>query len=409
MKPQRNTPALARAGAWPRGGRAVAVIACVAMLAGCSTIKGWFGGDGEKAAAKRAAEPAELVEFTPSASASRLWSASAGKGEDQLGVRQGPVVADGRVYAAAVDGGVRAFDLQSGASVWHYDSDLRLSGGPGAGDGLVVVGSLDGEVVALDAATGAERWTAGVSNEVIAAPVVGQGLVFVRSNDGRLTAFDAQDGARRWFWNRDLPTLTVRGNDAPVLGPGLVFVGSDDGTVAALSIADGRPLWEQAVGLPEGRTELDRMADVDGTPVLDGTTLFATSYKRSTLAIDAPSGRPLWSSDRGGSGRLGLSPNLVVAADPDGTVWGIDKASGTALWQQAALARRNPGSAAVQGDYAVVGDFDGYLHWMRLDNGEFAARERAGRAPLRGPLMVADGILVVQNTEGDLSAWRVSP
>jgi outer membrane protein assembly factor BamB len=386
--------------------RVLVSAACVVALAGCSTVKGWFDGDKKD---EKPTEPAELVEFAPSATPARLWTASAGKGEDQLGARQGPAVADGRVYAAAVEGGVRAFDLQTGASLWRYESELRLSGGPGAGDGLVVVGSLDGEVVALDAGTGAERWTANVSNEVIAAPAVGQGMVFVRSNDGRLSAFDAQDGQRRWFWSRDLPTLTVRGNDSPVLGPGVVFVGSDDGTVAALSIADGRPLWEQAVGLPEGRTELDRMADVDGTPVLDGTTLFATSYKRSTLAIDAPSGRPIWSSDRGGPGRLGLAPNLVVAADPDGTVWGIDKASGTALWQQAALARRNPGSAAVHGDYAVVGDYDGYLHWMRLDNGEFAARERAGGAPLRGAPVVADGILVVQNTEGDLSAWRISP
>ena len=234
MKPERNPPAHEKAGAWSRGGRVLALVACVALLAGCSTVKGWFGGDGEKAKAKRAAEPAELVEFAPSATVSRLWSASAGKGEDQVGARQGPVVADGRVYAAAVKGGVRAFDLQTGAQVWRYESDLRLSGGPGAGDGLVVVGSLDGEVVALDAATGAERWQAKVPNEVIAAPVIGQGLVFVRSNDGRLTAFDAGSGERRWFWVRELPSLTVRGNDGPVLGPGFVFVGNDDGTVEAL-------------------------------------------------------------------------------------------------------------------------------------------------------------------------------
>ena len=407
MKPERNPPAHEMAGAWSRGGRVVALVACVALLAGCSTVKGWFGGDSEKAKAKRAAEPAELVEFAPSASVSRLWSASAGKGEDQVGARQGPVVADGRVYAAAVRGGVRAFDLQSGAQVWRYESDLRLSGGPGAGDGLVVVGSLDGEVVALDAAPGAEPWQAKVPNEVIAAPVIGQGMVFVRSNDGRLTAFDAGSGERRWFWTRELPSLTVRGNDGPVLGPGFVFVGNDDGTVAALSLADGRQMWDIPVAQPDGRTELDRMADIDGTPVLDGTVLYASSYRLSTVAIDAPSGRPIWASDRGGSSRPGLSIDKVLVSDRNGSVWALDRSSGSPAWEQPGLARRNLGNVAVHGDYAVVGDFEGYLHWLRLDSGEFAARERAGRAPVKGALVVADGVLVVQNVKGDLTAWRV--
>lgn len=387
------------------------VLACVFAFTGCTTVKGWFSGKDDDKAAK----PAELVEFTPSVNVANLWSASAGKGEGRTGVRQGPVIADGRVYAAALDGGVSAFDLQTGAVQWRYEAksakdkpSLRLSGGPGAGEGLVVIGGLDGEVIALDAASGAEKWRAKVGNEVIAAPVIGNGMVFVRSNDGRVTAFDAASGARRWFWSREQPTLTVRGNDAPVLGPGYVFVGNDDGTVAALSMQDGTLAWEQTVAQADGRTELDRMADVDGTPVLDGTVLYATSFKRQTMAIDAPSGRPLWSHDSGGAGRLGNAGDRLVASDPAGTVWAINKADGGALWQQPALTRRNLTGAAVQGDYAVVGDFDGYLHWLRLDNGQFAARARAGGKALHAAPVVADGVLVVQNVDGELSAFRLN-
>ena len=383
--------------------RAAILLLCVFALAGCSTIKGWFGGKDKD----KANEPAELTEFTPTATVSKLWSAKAGKGEDQLGARQGPVVADGRVYAAAVEGGVHAFDLQTGAKVWTYDSDLALAGGPGAGDGLVVVGGLEGDVIALDAATGAEKWKAKVTNEVIAAPTIGQGMVFVRSNDGRITAFDAATGERRWFWNHDLPTLTVRGNDSPTLGPGFVFVGNDDGTVSSLALADGRELWSQVIGQPDGRTELDRMADVDGAPVLDGTVLYATSFKKQTMAIDAPSGRPIWARDSGGAGRVGVAADRVVVSDPEGTVWALDKSSGGALWSQPLLARRNLTSAVVQGDYAVVGDFDGYLHWLKLDTGELAARERTGRDPLRATPVVADGILVAEDTDGGLSAYRI--
>jgi len=403
-KPALNDVVLRHA-AVTRVGRTVAIVLLLGVaLAGCSTMKGWFGG---KHAADKPLKPAELADITPTVTVTKLWSANAGKGEGRIGVRQGPGIADGHVYAAAIKGGVRAFDLQTGAALWHFDSDLPLSGGPGAGDGLVVVGSLEGDVVALDAATGAQKWTAKVSNEVIAAPVIGQGMVFVRSNDGRVTAFDAASGERRWFWNHELLNLTVRGNDAPALGPGYLFVGNDDGTMSALAIADGRPLWEQTVAAAEGRSDLDRMADVDGMPVIDGTTLYASSYKRQTVAIDGPNGRPLWSSDHGGSNRLGASADRVVAADPAGTVWGLDKSSGSVMWQQPALARRNLSGVAIQGDYAVVGDYDGYVHWLNLADGAFAARMRAGRDAVRAAPVVADGVLVVQTIDGGLSAYRL--
>lgn len=382
-----------------------ALLSAAMLLSGCTTVKGWFQtGDADDNAARN---PLELTEFTPSTTVTRMWTAQAGSGEPRLGVTQSPAITGGRVYAAAVEGGVRAFDLQTGDQIWEYRSKRALTGGPGAGDGLVVVGTLDGDLIALDTVTGAEKWTARVNSEVIAAPTIGQGTVIVRSNDGRVTAFDIADGKRRWFWNRDLPSLSIRGNDAPVLGPGYVFVGNDDGTVAALSLIDGRPIWDQAVGQPDGRTELDRMADVDGSPVLDGATLYATSYKKQTLAIDAPSGRPLWAQDHGGPGRIGLAADRIVVSDPTGVVWALDKNGGSALWQQAGLARRNVSGAAVQGDFAVVGDFEGYVHWLRLDNGDFGARVRVARDAIRAAPVVADGVLVVQTASGDLSAWRL--
>jgi outer membrane protein assembly factor BamB len=387
-----------------RTGRQLAaiVLAATVVLGGCSSVRNLFSSKKDAAL-----KPVKLAEFTPSASVVRLWSAKAGKGEGVIGARQGPAIADGRVYAAAVRGGVRAFDLQTGASLWHFDSKLPLSGGPGVGDGLVVAGSLEGDVVALDAATGAQKWTAKVGNEVIAAPTIGQGLVFVHSNDGRVTAFDEASGQRRWFWEHEMPQLTVRGNDAPVLGPGYVFIGNDDGTVAALAVSDGHPVWQQAVAEPEGRTELERMSDVDGSPVLDDTTLYATSFKGKTVALDAPSGRPSWTHDTGGPGRPAVSADRVVVTGASGTVWGLDKAGGSGLWQQDGLLRRNTTAPAIQGEYAVVGDFDGYLHWLKLSDGSFAARMRVSKDPVRAAPVVSGGILVVQDTDGTLDAYRL--
>ena len=392
----------------------VAGIALMAVaLTGCSTVKGWFAG--KDAAAKKALEPAELTKFEQTARVDKIWSANVGKGEGRIGLRQGPVVADGRVYAAAVQGGVHALDLQTGKEVWEYSPakekkkpKLRLSGGPGVGDGLVVIGTLDGQVIALDAANGSEKWKSKVTGEVIAAPAVAQGLVFVRSNDGRTTALDAATGEQRWFNAQELPSLTVRGNAPVVTGPGVLFIGNDDGTVAALSMQDGRPLWEQMVGTPEGRTELERMADIDGAPVLEGNTLYVTSFKNQTMAIEGPTGRPMWSRDHGGGGGVAVSSGNVVVTDGKGSVYGLDKNSGSAMWSQQALARRSLTGAAIQGDYAVVGDYKGYLHWLRLSDGELAAREKSGGDALLAQPVVADGILLVQNVDGKLTAFRLA-
>lgn len=389
----------------------IAIVALVGLsLTGCASMKDWFSSD--KAKAKKALEPAELVKFESSVQLQRLWSTSVGKGEGRIGVGQGPAVADGVVYAAAVEGGVHALDLQSGKRLWHWKPAkekgkraLRLSGGPGVGGGLVVIGTLEGEVIALDAVGGNEQWRARVRSEVISAPAIANGLVFVRSSDGRVTALEASNGNQRWFNAQELPPLTVRGN-APVLaGPGVVFVGNDDGTLGALAMADGAVLWEQVVGVPEGRTDLDRMADVDAAPVIDGNIVFASSYKDQTIAIDGPSGRPVWVRDHGGAGQLAVTSGAVLLADGKGTVWSLDKYSGAAQWSQPTLARRELTGTAVLGDYVVVGDLDGYVHVLRLSDGEFADRiKHSGERLLAAP-RVADGVLLIQDVDGKLAAY----
>lgn len=379
-------------------GAALAVL----LLGGCTTVKNLFDGRGKD----KSLEPTPLVQITPSVNVARLWGASIGGGEKALGMGQHPAIADGRVYAAAVDGGVHALDLKTGQSVWRYASELPLSGGPGAGEGLVVVGSLEGDVIALDAATGTEKWKAKVGNEVLAAPAIGGGTVYVHSNDGRVTAFDATTGERRWFYSVEVPVLTVRGTGPVTVGPGIVFVGNDNGKLTALSATDGGVLWSTPVAEPDGRSELERMADVDGAVVIDNTMLYATSYKNHTIAIDGPSGQIVWDRENGGPRGLGLSNSAVVVTDPVGKVWALDKNSGASLWQQDGLAHRNTSAPAVQGDYAVVGDLEGVVHWLRLNDGAFAARAEIG-GPITGQPVVFDGVVVVQTTEGQLAAFAL--
>ena len=232
-------------------------------------------------------------------------------------------------------------------------------------------------------------------------------MVFVHSNDGRVTAFDAATGERRWFYSADVPTLTVRGMGGITLGPGILFVGGDNGSLTALSMAEGNVVWTTPVAEPDGRSELERMADVDNAPVLEGTTLYATSYKNHTVAIDGPTGQVVWDRENGGARGMGVSNSAIVVTDPVGNVVGLDRNSGGSLWKQAGLLYRNVSAPTVQGDYAVVGDFEGYVHWLQLNDGAFAARVKLDGA-VSGQPVASDGVVVVQTDKGQLAAFSLN-
>jgi outer membrane protein assembly factor BamB len=353
--------------------------------------------------------PTELTGFDASARASRLWKQSIGKGEGRLAIGQTPAIADGRVYVANIKGDVIALAADTGREVWRVRSGVRLTGGPGVGEGTLVVGSLDGEVVAMNPDTGSERWRARVSSEVITRPAIARGVAVVRSIDGRVFGFSITDGSRRWVYDRGLPSLTVRGNAPPVIAGGVVYLGYDSGDVVALNVEDGVQQWEQRIAEPEGRTELERMVDVDGELVVTAGELYASSYKGQVVAMDPASGRPLWNRDLVVFSGVALAGDQLLVSDLGGTVWALDRRSGAALWRQDGLAHRWLTTPAVHGEHAVVADLEGYVHWLRLSDGQFAARERAGRDRIRGTPQVADGVVYVLTTDGDLSAFRLAP
>lgn len=377
-----------------------------APVAGCGTIRGWFG-KGDKT--PDPGEPAPLVKFDPLVKPDRLWSKSTGKGEGRLWLRQAPAVAEGRVYTADPGGRVMALEIESGRELWQVKSKLHYATPPGVGAGVVVVGTLEGEVVALDADTGSERWQVRLLSEIVARPLVSAGVAVVRSSDGRVYALDLADGRRRWVFARGLPSLTVRGSGAPVLGQDVVYVGYDDGTVVALRIADGLRVWEQIVAEPEGRSELERMADIDGEIEVGLNALFAASYKGRVSALGTTGGNPLWNRELASAVGVALHRDRVIAVDRQGNVWALDRDTGSALWRQDALAMRWLTTPAIHGDYVLVGDLDGYLHWLRLDSGELAARVRVGGDPIRAtPQVSPDGIAVAVTTDGKLAAYRLS-
>jgi outer membrane protein assembly factor BamB len=323
-------------------------------------------------------------------------------------LRQAPAVAVGRVYAAGSKGKVHAFDLTSGASVWEVETDLRLGSSVGTGEGYLVLGGLDGEVLALDVFNGAERWRSRVSSEVVAAPAVSRGIAVVRAHDGRMFGLAIADGERRWVYDRAVPALSVRGNGAPVVDSGLVVAGYDSGHIVALRLEDGLEAWEQPVAQPEGRTELDRMVDVDGELVFADGEVYAASYRNRLIGIAADSGRPLFDRDLGAYGGMALAGENLIVADSAGTVWALNRRTGAAQWRQEGLANRWLTTPAIQGNAAVVGDLEGYLHWLDLNTGQVIARTRHSKRAIRATPQVSDGVVVAVDVRGQLAAYRTS-
>jgi outer membrane protein assembly factor BamB len=399
--------------------RTLLIALILTFATGCATVKGWFGSD-----KKKATEPAELVEIASPIAVKAAWSRNLGDGQEKLGLRQRPAIEGERLFVSNDEGHVMALDINTGDVLWDSEAvktgkegsrvffwrrqqiDAGLSGSPGVANGLVVIGGRNGEVIAFDADTGAERWRTAVTSEVITTPLVTGGLVVIRSNDGRTFGLDAADGSRKWVFDRGLPGLGVRGNGSPVAGNGFIYLGYDDGSVIALRQADGQRAWEQLIAEPEGRNDLERMADVDGEIQVGIDAIYASSYKGQTMAIDTATGRPLWNRDAGGYGGVVLLADRLLLADSAGTVWALDRYNGSALWKQDVLARRQLTSPAIQGDYAVFGDVDGYLHWIRIADGTVAGRARVERAPILGtPQVAANGMLFTLTNEGKLSAF----
>lgn len=381
--------------------RAILLVAVVSLsLGGCN----WLKNLGKK---DNVEPPTELVEFSPSAGVQKLWSGSIGKGSAKSGARMNPAVFGDRLYAASVNGDIQALDASSGRRLWSTNvKKMRWSGGPAANADIVVVGALNGQVRAFSAADGTERWNVQLSSEIICAPAIGDNIIAVRAQDGRLYGLDPADGSRLWVYEQTVPVLSLRGNSSPLIGNGLVYNGFDTGRLVAVRATDGAAAWTQVLASGEGRTEVERLADSDGQLVLDNGELFASSYHGQVASFSAESGRPAWARDLSSFAGLAVNATAVVTSDADGNVWAFDRQSGANLWKQDGLLHRWLSPPAIVGDYAVVGDLEGYVHWLKLSDGSFAARQRIGKKPIESAPVVNGDVVYVESANGNLAAFR---
>ena len=325
------------------------VLVAAVWVSGCS----WLRGE------DNAEPPTELTDIQPRANLVKLWDRDIGASIDDQFLRMRPAVAGGSVFAAERKGKVRAYDAVSGKELWEADTRIAISSGVGLGESLVLVGSSDAEVVALDWRDGHEVWRTRVSSEVLSVPGADQGTVVVQSVDGKLTGLKASDGSRLWVFDRSVPVLSLRGTAAPILTQGVIIAAADNGKLALLDLAKGLPAWETSVAVPHGRSELERMVDIDAQPQIWGKTVYSVSYNGRTVALDGESGRVLWEREMSSAAGLGVDVSNVYVTDDMSHVWSLDRENGTSLWKQDKLANRALTAPVAFGDYVAVADFEG--------------------------------------------------
>lgn len=371
-------------------------------LTACGTVSEWLEDDTYEA------PPTELTEFTSEFEPERVWSTNSGEGTGNDYSDLAAWLQSDMVITIDFEGEVNSYKDQSGKLLWSTDLDVHVMSGVGGGDGLVIVGSKEGEIIALDEMTGALKWKKKLTSEVLAPPKVAMDVVVARTADGRITGLSVTDGQVLWNYQRAVPLLSLRGASEPVIADDKVIAGYANGKLVALSISDGSVIWEKSVAVPRGRTELDRLVDIDSAPVVQDGVVYVVAYHGRLAGLSLESGRMLWAREM--SSRSGLdveSGNSVYVSDDSDYVWALQDGSGDALWRQTRLLRRKVTAPVIVGNHIIVGDFEGYVHWLSREDGHFVARAHVADDAIRSKPVIKGDLVFITATDGTLTAFRI--
>jgi outer membrane protein assembly factor BamB len=350
--------------------------------------------------------PAQLTEFSQSLKIATAWTASVAGDDTPLRLGLTLAVQGEQVYAAGRAGEVAAFQIATGKPLWRVRTRAPLSGGPGVAGELLVVGSSDGQVIALNVADGAIKWRATVKGEVLSAPAVAADRVVVRTVDGRLRGLSASDGREQWVYEQSVPRLSLRGTSPPRIINDVVFSGFDNGKVIALNLNDGSVVWEAAIAPSRGRTELERLVDIDAGLQSIDDDLYAVGFQGRIAMLAIDSGQIWWSRDASSHRGLTVDAEKLYFSTAGGEVVAFQRRTGVELWRQDVLKNRALSAPAVHGVAVAVADFAGFVHWLDPASGALMARARSGEVRVSNPPVVADGLLLVINDAGRISAFR---
>ncbi|MBU2887301.1 outer membrane protein assembly factor BamB [Gilvimarinus agarilyticus] len=372
----------------------IAILAFV--LTGCSVFSD-----------KDGTEPMELVEFDPSITVEQLWRTDVGAGQGKGFTALTPAFFEQLVYTVDHKGQLTALNRLTGKVIWQRDLDEPIAGGVGLGENQLLLGSDAGQLLALSRETGETLWRTQLTGEVTSVPAGNGDVVAVQTLDGRLNVLSADTGEIMWFYDNPPPKLTLRGRPTPILTDSALYAGFANGRLMAFNPENGLILWEQRVGLPKGRSDLEKMVDIHATPVLQDGILYTAGFQSRAMAITRAAGRPLWSVDLSTHQPVWVDDGELFVTTEDSALKAYNAGTGELLWKNEQMLRRHLIGPVVLNDYVAVADEDGYIHFMSRDDGHFAYRLRLDRSGTRAPMWSDGDRLYVLANDGTFAAFTI--
>jgi len=377
------------------------------LLSGCSLFSG------EEDVVKMSPLPTVENQFTPT----KVWQTSVGNGVGEFYSNLHPAWQGGTVYAADRHGLVKAVSADDGKQIWQtnlaektgfFSSNISalLSGGLTVEGSHIFVGTEKAKVYALNTEDGSVAWETAVAGEALSSPVISEGLVLIHTGNGLLQALDETDGSIKWTVNLEMPALSLRGESAPAVAFGAALVGGDNGRVSAVLMQQGQLIWQQRISQATGTTEIDRLSDVDTTPVIVNGVVYALAYNGNFAALDLRSGQVLWKRELGSVLDFVVNDNHIYLVDQNDRIISLTIDGGVTVWTQSDLLHRGLTSPVLYDGYIVVGDAEGYMHWINTSDGRFVAQQKVDSSGFQTNPVVAGNKLLIQAKDGNLYAFE---
>ncbi len=384
----------------------LAALCLVLLLSACTSVVQLKEDLSERVFGRELAKDmSELTDIAkPTVQGKVLWQTSL---SPSLDYDFTPALSDGFVYAASLKGDVIKINAASGQIVWRIDAGDALTGGVAVGEGKLLLGSEKGYLMAFDL-NGKALWKTKLSSQVLSVPVIDGKLAVVRCGDSRIYGIQMTDGSRKWLYERSNPTLTIRSSAGVTVGDGFAYAGFAGGKMVAIRVEDGKPVWEVSVAQPKGTTEIERIADITSSPVIDGALVYAVAYQGKVAAVERGSGRVIWNRDISSYTGLDADGGKVFIAHANSAVYALDYASGKTFWRQGDLKQRRISAPMPLDNAVVVGDVEGYLHFLSRDDGSFLGRMQANSAPVMPKLIpLGKNSFIAQSRNGDVYAVNI--
>ncbi|QSP94084.1 outer membrane protein assembly factor BamB [Marinobacter salinisoli] len=355
-------------------------------------------------------QPRPVPDIEASVELEPVWSMSVGDGHDDEYLYLSPLNTGDVLYAASADGTVYAVGADQGKVVWKKTLKDRIFSGVGGDAERLYLTTQEADLVALSREDGAEAWRVELPTEVLSAPQSNGRMVVAQTTDGRVLAFDAATGDKLWRYDGVVPVLSMRAAAAPLVGGDVVIASFSNGKLIALSADSGQPLWQYAVGEPQGRTELERLVDISGQPIVVDTAIMAVGYQGKLALVDVRTGQEIWNRKASSLYSPTIGGGNIYLASANGNVVALRGSDRRELWTQDRLAWRQLTQPVISGDYLVAGDYEGYLHVFSREDGSLQGQLDFDDDGIRVPAQrLENGNLLIYGNGGRMSVLQIQP